>query len=150
MTKAPAILKTLKPTGKWLTDADLRHDAAITLGCYVQSGGPPVNVNFLTSDLREKQKQMGGELVVDKELITQLYEGYLNYFVRFGSYNDVIQHIDYPSSLFVVKIHSSKRKMSPKRLIEDISQAYIPGPVKFLTFWRVARSFSVGKNPLKN
>ena len=150
MTKAPVVLKTLKPTGKWLADADLRHDAAIVLGCYLQGGGAPRNVNFLTHDLREKQKQLGGELVVDPVLTTQLYEAYLNHFIRNSKYPESVYHIDYPGSIFAVRIYASRRKMGHERLISDIKQAFLPGPVKFILFFRVAKSISVGNNPLKN
>jgi hypothetical protein len=138
--KAPLIRKTLRPTGKWLSDADLRHDAAIVLGCYTPHGGPPVNVNFTTPDLREYQAQIGGGLVVDKQLTYELYLSYLRHIAQFGEKPGEIYHMDYPDSLFIVRVFGSARTMSRNRVIEDVRQANIPGPVKYILFFRVPLS----------
>jgi len=140
--KAPLMRKYLKPTGKWVSDADLRHDAAIRLGCPTLDGQPPtVPVNILTSDLREKQKHIGGQLVVDANLIVDLYSAWIMHELTSGERPDTILHIDYPDSLFAVRIYASRRTMSHKPLIENIKQASVPGPVRFVCFYRVPKSF---------
>ena len=145
MTRAPLVLKLLKPTGKWVSDADLRHDAVIRLGCPTMHGPPhTVSVKFLTGDLREKQKHIGGSLVVNGPLIQDLFGAWLSHKVQFMEAPDTVVHVDHPGSWFVVRVFASRRSMSHEPILDDIRrQAFIPGPVKFLTFWRIPKGVSV-------
>lgn len=118
-----------------MTDADLSHDLALELGCPV----PPeinipfkrkiVNVKFATADVREVQKQYGGHLVVDQNLINWLYEDYIQAWQN-KKLKMALGHPDYPFMHFIYQIRSSVRQ---------VSGMIIPGPVKFMVFLAVPK-----------
>lgn len=141
--KAPTILKTPRPSGPWLTDADLRHDIALKIGCpgYYEGKLQDVEIHFSTEQVREYQKQHGGQMVVDRGLIRQLMDQYLAYV---GVNNEVpfwVTHKDYPEKRFRVVINQSVRA---PMMDHRHKLMHIPGPVRFIIFLATPKIEFVG------
>lgn len=145
MTKAPAVLKTHKPTGPWLSDADLRHDWAINIGLpgYHDGKLKLVSIWLSSEQIREFQKRYGGNLVVDQDLIRDLQDLYLLLTEVNRNPPATLTHQKYPEMFFAVNVHQTVRPMKDPVL----GGRDIPGPVRFLTFLAFNKAFTTGGKP---
>jgi hypothetical protein len=127
--------KTLRPKGPWLTDADLRHDAAINLACPAYRRGDrrmrKIDIQIPCASLREFQQQHGDHhLVVNPHLIDLLAQKYLLTTEISGSPPQSMELVGYPMVRFRAEINGTRRVAAGR---------VIPGPLNYLTFWAIPK-----------
>jgi hypothetical protein len=132
-------IKGIQPTGPWLTDADLRHEAVIEIECPCFHDGKlkRLDIRFELKGLREHQRQHGGYMVVNKGLVRDLTDQYLMQIELTGTVPADVSHMDYPDKRFLVYTNSAFRMMHD----HIIGPLKIPAPVKFIVFFAVPRVF---------
>ena len=126
-------IRKLQPTGPWLTDADMRHDAVVEIECPCFHNGmvKKLDIKFALSSLREFQAQRSAYLVVDKNLIDTLMHQYLLQIEIAGKRPDVVPHLDYPNKHFLVYVNTTFRLMHDP----VIGPLQVPAPVQYVAFF---------------